>query len=135
MSGPSMKESDFGRQVKTVLDQAPVSARAQARLAAARQQAVARAAQLQRRPALVTRLAGASHWFSEQWHAHPAAWSTGVAFALLLAVGGAWQLQARTTEAERTAVDVQMLADEVPLDTFVDTRFEKWSNTPATERD
>jgi hypothetical protein len=130
-----MKESDFGRQVKTVLDQVPVSARAQARLAAARQQAVARAAQMQRRPVLVTRLAGASHWFSEKWHAHPAAWSAGVAFALLVAFGAAWQAQVHSIEAERTAVDVQMLADEVPLDTFVDTRFEQWSNTPATARD
>ncbi|GGP22150.1 DUF3619 family protein [Silvimonas iriomotensis] len=130
-----MNERDFGRQVKTVLDQAPVSARVEARLAAARQRAVARAAEIQRRPVLVTRLAGASHWFSEKWHAHPAAWSTGVAFALLLAFSAAWQVQVHSVEAERTAVDVQMLADEVPLDTFIDTRFEQWSNTTATERD
>lgn len=135
MDRPSMQEREFGLKVKSVLDQVPVSANAQARLNTARRQAIARAAELQRRPLLVSRLAGMSHWLSEKWHEHPAAWGTGAAFVLAIAVGGWWQLQNQALGDADHAVDVQLLADEVPLDTFIDTRFEQWTNTPSTARD
>ena len=131
MERPSATEQEIGRKLAQALDAAPVSARAQARLAQARQQAVARAAHLQRRPVLVSRLAGAQRWFTDQWHAHPAAWGAGL--ALVLSVGGWWQMQMNTSSPDHS-LDVQLLADEVPLDTFTDVRFEQWQS-PNTLRD
>ena len=133
MERPSATEQEIGRKLAQVLDTAPVSARAQARLSQARQQALARAAHLQRRPVLVSRLAGLQVWFSDQWHAHPAAWGAGLAFAVMLSVGGWWQMQVDVASPDH-ALDVQLLADEAPLDTFTDARFEKWQ-TPNTLRD
>ncbi|KPC49399.1 DUF3619 family protein [Amantichitinum ursilacus] len=133
MERPSGTEHEFGQKVASVLDNSPLSAHAQTRLAQARQAAVAHAAARQRRPVLVNRMAGLSGWMADHWHAHPAAWSAGVAFALALTVGGWWHLQAGVTPDH--ALDVQLLADEAPLDTFTDVRFEQWQTAPDTLRD
>ncbi|WP_148714302.1 DUF3619 family protein [Chitinolyticbacter meiyuanensis] len=101
--------------VCTALDAAPLSPAVATRLAQARQRAVAPAA----RPFSLT------HWLSRQFGSHPTAWGAGLAFGLAIAFGGVWQWQqVRALDAN---VDLQLLADDVPLDMYVSNDFEKWT--------
>lgn len=111
-----MNEREFARKLTRQLDRAPVSPKAAERLRAAREAAVAHAS-AQAVPGLVR----AGNGLVRFWHRHHAA-SIGMLLALSLAVAGSgWQWhQAR--EAER-ALEIQLLADELPMDALLSERF------------
>ncbi|UXY16124.1 DUF3619 family protein [Chitiniphilus purpureus] len=112
-------EQQLGRLVRSALDGTPLSEAAAVRLAAARQSAVAHA-----RPDLSLPLR-ALRWLQAQCGDHPAAWGAGLAFGLAVLVGGAWQWQ--HVRATDPSLDLQLLADEVPLDVYVSNDFDKWT--------
>ncbi|HSC79343.1 MAG TPA: DUF3619 family protein [Chitinolyticbacter sp.] len=102
--------------VRAALDGAPVSPAVARKLAQARQRALAGGAA----PFSL------SHWLSRQFGSHPAAWSAGLAFSLAIALGCVWQWQ--QVRAVDPNVDLQLLADEVPLDMYVSNDFDKWTS-------
>lgn len=111
-----MNEREFAQKLTRQLDRAPVSPNAAERLRAAREAAVAHAS-----AKTAPGLARAGNGLVRFWHRHQAA-SIGMLLALSLAVAGSgWQWhQAR--EAER-ALEIQLLADELPMDALLSERF------------
>ncbi len=110
-------EQRLGSLTKAALDARAVSPQVAARLAQARQRAVARAGERARFNPL--------RWLGERFGAHPAAWGAGLAFGLAVLVGGTWQWQ--HASAVDPMLDLQLLADEVPLDIYVSNDFDKWT--------
>ncbi|GAA5786781.1 hypothetical protein YWS52_31050 [Chitiniphilus shinanonensis] len=110
-------EQRLGGLAKAALDARAVSPEVAAKLAQARQRAVAHAGARGGFNPL--------RWLSEQFGAHPAAWGAGLAFGLAVVVGGTWQWQ--HARAVDPSLDLQLLADEAPLDIYVSNDFDKWT--------
>lgn len=115
-----MKEHDFARKLASRLDRAPVSPEAAARLRKAREAAVARAV-AKAEPVSATKVGHTLVFF---WHEHRAA-CIGLLLAVLVAMAGsAWQWQ-RTRAVER-ALEIELLADDVPVEFLLSDRTEQW---------
>ena len=112
-----MNEQEFSRKICARLEGAPLPAKTEKRLAAAREAALAGA-----RFQAVSPLALAGQRAVHFWQHHHAA-SLGlmmILLALLLSAGWQWQRQ----RASEIAIDAQLLADELPIEAFLTDRFD-----------
>ncbi len=111
-----MNEREFAQNLTRQLNRAPLAADTAQRLRAAREAALARAAV---RPA--GGMHGAGGVLVRFWHQHPAV-GIGLLLTLLVALAGAgWQWQ-QVREADR-ALEARLLADELPVELFLNERF------------
>lgn len=121
-----MNEIKLSQKLKTALDAAPVSSRAATRLAVARAEAVARAAEL----------AGAGQTLQQGnrlvrfWHLHTQMCSLGAILLVLMLAGSAWQWQQHRA-AER-ALDAELLSDELPMDYLLSGEVKPWGDKAHT---
>ena len=118
-----MNEMQFGNRIRHILNGAPaLPADKAARLAAARVQALAR-----QRPELAPALAWADNTLAAL-----GGW-TGVslrvmapAVALVISLAAIWTWQQNQRVAEVEEIDAQLLADELPIDAYLDRGFQAW---------
>ena len=109
----------FARRVTEQLDALPLSGKAQTRLNEMHALALSHAAATQ------PRLAGASGWLTAHWHAHPAAWASGLVLCLVALFGGVWQMETRDVDTE---LETMLLSDDVPLDVLANNQILTWSS-------
>lgn len=111
-----MNEREFARKLTRQLNRAPLAADTAQRLRTAREAALAHAATRS-----VGGINGAGGVLVRFWHQHRAA-GVGMLLALLVALAGAgWQWQ-QMREADR-ALEARLLADELPVELFLNERF------------
>jgi Mn2+/Fe2+ NRAMP family transporter len=121
-----MNETQFGHRIRHILHQGTSTVRPDvaARLRAAREQALAR-----HRPEPALAWAGN---VSGGWAG--LALRVLVPLAMLVAGGAAlygWQQNQRAAELEE--IDALLLADELPIDAYVDRNFQNWLKKRALE--
>jgi len=118
-----MNELQFGNLIRQALNEgSPLDARTLERLRAARMAALERQRVVpEHAPALADNLLGGA--------AGPARFSRSLLLAaLLLALGLAslYSVQQKRQAAETVELDTQLLADELPIDAYLDKGFEAW---------
>jgi len=126
-----MNETQFGNKIRRVLDQGlAVRPAAQARLRAAREQALERQ---RAEPAAVLAWADNVLWQLEGWGGI----SVRVVLPLALLVAGvagiyAWDQKQRI--AEMADIDAQLLTDDLPIDAYLDRGFDHWLKKRTAEQ-
>lgn len=112
-----MNEKDFSRAILRDLAAQPVSGKAEKRLAAAREAALA-AAHYQSQGALAI----AGHRVMSFWRGHH-----GLALAVLVVVSVlalGWMQHVRKVQSDEITLTTQLLADELPLEVFLSDEFD-----------
>lgn len=126
-----MNETQFGNKIRRALDQGlAVRPAAQARLRAAREQALERQ---RAEPAALLAWADTVLWQLEGWSGI----SLRVVLPLALLVAGiagiyAWDQKQRI--AEIADIEAQLLTDDLPIDAYLDRGFDHWLKKRAAEQ-
>ncbi len=97
------------------------------RLAAARREALAH----QRPHVHALSFAGIGRTASEAWHSHGRAAMLAAALATLLYAGDVWRQKSQVSEMEE--VDSALLADDLPIDAYLDRGFDRWLKRDSDE--
>lgn len=116
-----MKEREFARKLTSRLDDAPLSSTAEMRLRKAREAAVNHA---MAKGAVASSVVMSGNVLMRFWHGHRMA-CMGLLLTLLVAIAGsAWQW--RQMRAAERALDIELLADDVPVDFLLNDRVDAW---------
>ena len=124
-----MNEQQFGKKVRQVLNGAPLGAKVERRLQAAREAALSRQ-RLERSPAL----AWADNLFGRFSGWRAVTLTTALSLAVLVgaaAVVYEWQQSQRIAELEE--IDSQLLTDDLPIDAYLDRGFQNWLKKRSAE--
>jgi hypothetical protein len=123
-----MNEYLFGKKVRQILNGGSLGSQVEARLQAAREQALARQ-RVSRAPVLAWagNVLGARGWSAFALYA--------VVSITVLAAGAAglysWQQSHRIAEIEE--IDSQLLTDDLPIDAYLDRGFQTWLKKRSAE--